>query len=189
VTRANAGLLVVLLLAPGPVLAQSLGDAAAREKQKRAAAGARQPPRVLSNDDLQKNAGTSGKTSADGTTAPAPEPSARVDPDERRHGGQDEGASRKAQLEQAQAAVDAARGGVVEAEARVKALGDKLNPMSPSFIYGAARSGDAVGEEMRTREALKLAETQLATAREALVNANRAYENARSARPSESPDR
>ena len=78
---------------------------------------------------------------------------------------------------------------MVAAEEQVKALGDKLNPMSPSFIYGATQTGDAVGEEMRTREALKQAEAQLGETRDALVKANQAYENARLGRPSESPDR
>ena len=190
-TRAIAPLLrplVFLLIAPGLVLAQSLGDAAARERQKRAAAGPRQPSRVLSNDDLQKEAGTapaSAQASA-ASTAPDPEPSAREDRDQR---GSEKGDSREAQLKQAQAAVDAARAGVVAAEERVKELGDKLNPMSPSFIYGTTQTGDAVGEEMRTREALKQAEGQLAEARDALVKATQAYENTRLGRPSGSPDR
>jgi hypothetical protein len=194
VSRAIGGLLALLLLVPGLARAQSLGDAAAREKQKRAAAGPRPQARVLSNDDLQKDkdAGT-GSKSAPASAAPAATDSGaspRVDPDERGQpsAGKEE-SPREAQLRQAQAAVDEARSAVVSAEERVKALGDKLNPMSPSFIYGAAQSGDAAGEEIRTREELKAAEAQLATARDALVAANRAHENVRQGRVPASSDR
>lgn len=191
--RATAWLLsplVVLLLAPGLVLAQSLGDVAAREQQKREAAGPRPNARVLTNDDLPQRDAGRASTSAPVANAPAPssEPSLGGDRDQRGNENE-EAAPRQTQLEQARAAVDAARSAVVAAEEQVKALGDRLNPMSPSFIYGATQTGDAVGEEMRTREALKQAEAQLGETRDALVKANQAYENARLGRPSESPDR
>jgi hypothetical protein len=184
-------LLALLLLAPGLVLAQSLGDAAARERQKRAAAGTRPPARVLSNDDLPKEGGTApASAQAASSTAPVSQPSRQGDPDQRGQGGEaGEGTPREARLKQAQAAVDAARAGVGAAEERVKELGDKLNPMSPSFIYGSVQTGDAVGEEARTREALKAAEAQLADARDTLVKASQAYENVRLGRDPASPDR
>jgi hypothetical protein len=178
--------LVFLLLAPGLVLAQGLGDVAARERQKREAAGHREKPRVLSNDDLQQKDPGNASTPAEASgTDPESEPSLRGDRDQR---GSQEGAQRQTRLERAQAAVDAARAAVVAAEERVKAQGDKLNPMSPSFIYGGTHTGDAVGEEMRTREELKQAEAQLVEMRDALVKASQAYESARRARPSDSPD-
>ena len=182
--------LFFLLLGPGLVLAQGLGDVAARERQKRQAAGPRPNARVLNNDDLQhKDAGTTSTPApspvAD-ATAPDSAPSLAGDRDER---GNEEAAERQTRVEQAQASVDAARAAVVAAEERVKALGDKLNPMSPSFIYGVTQTGDAVGEEMRTREELKQAEAQLGETRDALVTANQAFENARRGRPSDSPDR
>jgi len=181
--------LFFLLLGPGLVLAQGLGDVAARERQKRQAASPRPNARVLNNDDLQqKDAGTTSTPApspAADATAPDSAPSLGGDRDER---GNEEGAERQTRLEQAQAAVDAARAAVVAAEERVKALGDKLNPMSPSFIYGVTQTGDAVGEEMRTREELTQAEAQLVEMRDALVKASQAFENARLARPSDSPD-
>jgi hypothetical protein len=188
VTRFAPRLLLALaltLVGPGLVQAQGLGDAAAREKQKRAAAGARPPARVLSNDDLPKEGGTAAASAQEASAAPA----STRDPDDRVQGAPEEGTSREAQLKQAQAAVDEARGGVGAAEERVKELGDKLNPMSPSFIYGSMQGGDAVGEEARTREALKAAEAQLAEARSALVKANQAYENVRLGRTPASRDR
>ncbi len=170
-------LALVALLVPGLVLAQGLGDLAARERQKREAAGQREKPRVLTNDDLRKNEPGNASPSA---AAPGPDATAeagssrRGDPD--RRGNED---AAQTALEQAQAAVDAARAAVVAAEERVKALGDKLNPMSPSFIYGTTQGGDAVGEEMRTRDELRQAEAQLTEVRDALVKANQAYEDAR----------
>jgi hypothetical protein len=186
--RATAWLLrplVFLLLAPGLVLAQGLGDVAARERQKRDAAGHREKSRVLSNDDLQQKGPGNASTPAADAAAPDAEPSLRGDRDERRN---EEAAASQTQLEQAQAAVDAARAAVVATEERVKALGDKLNPMSPSFIYGVTQTGDAVGEEMRTREELKQAEARLVDMRDALVKASQAFENVRLARPPDSPD-
>ena len=180
------GPLAFLLLFPGLVLAQGLGDVAARERQRREAAGPGEKPRVLSNADLQPKGPGNASTPADAPGAgPEPEPSLRGDRDQR---GNPEAPAGPTPLEEAQAAVDAARAAVVAAEERVKALGDKLNPMSPSFIYGVIQTGDAVGEEMRTREELKQAEAQLVDMRDALVKASQAYESARRARPSDSPD-
>jgi len=51
--------------------------------------------------------------------------------------------------------------------------------MSPSYVYGQANAADATGEEIRTREALKAADAELAGAREALVQANKNFEDVR----------
>jgi chromosome segregation ATPase len=182
-------LLLVLLafLVPGLAGAQGLGDVAARERQKREAAGTRAKPRVLSNDDLKKE--EAGKPASQSDASPQstagsdqstqePEPSARV-----------EAAERQAQIAQAQANVDNARTAVVAAEERIKELGNKLNPMSPSFIYGASRTGDAAGEELRTREELRQTEAQLAQARDALARAEQVYEDVRLGRPAGSSGR
>jgi hypothetical protein len=178
------GPLAFLLLLPGLALAQGLGDVAARERQKREAAGPVEKPRVLSNADLQPKDSGSASTPAPGA-GPASEPSLRGDLEQ---SGNQEAPAGPTPLEEAQAAVDAARAAVVAAEERVKALGDKLNPMSPSFIYGAVQTGDAVGLEMRTREELTQAQAHLAETRDALVSAGQAYEKVRTARPPASPD-
>jgi len=169
-------LALLMLLAPGLVLAQGLGDAAARERQKREASG-HHKARVITTDDLPKP--DESRASA---PAPAPEAagsrseSGSRDPDQRRVGGE---AAGKPELDQAQARVDEARSAVTAAEERVKELSDKLNPMSPSFIYGGTGQGDMVAEEARTREELQQAQAQLEAARATLVGATQAYEDLR----------
>jgi hypothetical protein len=187
VKRALVGgaLLVALGLGlPGLALAQGLGDAAAREKQKRKATPKGQPVRVITNDDLSKE--DPNKKAEDGSQAAQPGPAASTDTadyqaerESRQAGGATDGDSQQQALAQAQAQVDSARSAVIGAEARVKELGDKLNPMSPSYVYGQANAADATGEEIRTREALKAAEAELAGAREGLVQANKNFEDVR----------
>lgn len=180
-------LVLLALVVPGLAAAQGLGDVAARERQKRAAAGPRAKPRVLSNDDLRKD--EAGKAASQ-ATAPSPESSSDSPsaPGSERAPENEEAAAQRGRLEQAQAEVDSARAAVVAAEARIKDLGDKLNPMSPSFIYGAGQTGDAAGEEIRTRQALQQAEGELGQARDALVRANRSYEDVRQGRPAGSSE-
>ena len=193
-TRALAtrSLLVALVLAlPGLALAQGLGDAAAREKQKRQGAPKSKTTRVITNDDLPKDPDKDKKSeSGEGASpvleAPASSTSSSQAERESRSNTASEADSRQQALDQAQVQVDSARSAVVAAEARVKELGDKLNPMSPSFIYGQAQSGDAAGEEMRTREALRAADAELAGAREALIQANKNLEDVRRGRKTSS---
>jgi hypothetical protein len=167
-------LALLVLLGPGLVLAQGLGDAAARERQKREASGHEEKARVLTNDDLPKSNEGSASTAAAAPEASA-ESSPQRDSDHRATGDEKAGT----ELEKAQARVEEARAAVVAAEERVKALGDKLNPMSPSFIYGGASQGDLVAEEAQTREELRQAEAELADARDALVKATQAAEDVR----------
>ena len=70
IDRRAPALLGLLLLTP-PVAAQSLGEAAARERQRRESAVAA-PSRVLTNDDLEKYA---ERPVHDGAAAPTLEPS------------------------------------------------------------------------------------------------------------------
>jgi hypothetical protein len=173
-------LVFLTLLLAGPALAQGIGSVAAKEKQKRDATGQKEKPKVITNDDLKSEQGKSG------TATPAPEASSTAPASESGNPDAHKYAQAPAEpnpLDQAQAAVDSARGAVIAAEEKVKALGDKLNPMSPSFIYGQAQSGDAAGEEIRTREALRQAEAELAQARDALVKANEAHERVRQGQP------
>jgi hypothetical protein len=188
-------LVLLALLLPGLAGAQGLGDVAARERQKREAAGSRPKARVLSNDDLRKGSEKSAADSAAaaGGSAASQAPATSNQPRNENELGHDQPDAeaedpRQAALAQAQAAVESARSEVVAAEERVKELGDKLNPMSPSFIYGANQTGDAVGEEMRTREALTQAQAQLAQARDALVKANQEHERVSRGLPAGSTD-
>ena len=192
-TRALAtrSLLVALVLAlPGLALAQGLGDAAAREKQKRQTTPKSKTTRVITNDDLRKDEpdkkaeGQGASPAQESGSAPSPSNS-QAERESRSHTAS-ESDSRQQAIDQAQAQVESARSAVIAAEARVKELGDKLNPMSPSFIYGQAQSGDAAGEEMRTREALRAAEAELTGAREGLVQANKNFEDVRQGRKASS---
>ncbi len=189
-TLVRASLLALLaFLVPGLALAQGIGDAAAREKQKRQATPAKAKPKVLTNDDLKKDEPDKPKTEAGSGASPVLEPtpapgSNQADRERSRssEGGEGEGDSRQTSVQQSEARADAARSAVVDAEARVKELGDKLNPMSPSFVYAQPNAADAAGEEARTREALRNAEAQLDAARQALVAANRDLEDVRQGR-------
>ena len=178
-------LVLIVVSVPGLVCAQGLGDVAAKEKQKRQAAPKTKTPRhherrpedgrgqqVEVRDDERRLAddgahadGQQQSGTARGAAAPRAAPIR---------------SSRRSRRRRTQ--VDSARSAVVAAEAHVKELGDKLNPMSPSFIYAQGQTGDAAGEEIRTREALKGAEAQLASARDALVVANRDFEDVRQGR-------
>ena len=183
-------LVTVVLARPGLALAQGLGDAAAREKQKRQTTKSK-TTRVITNDDLRKD--EPDKKAEGQGASPAQEPgssaasssSSQAERESRSHTAS-ESDSRQQAIDQAQAQVESARSAVIAAEARVKELGDKLNPMSPSFIYGQAQTGDAAGEEMRTREALRAADAELAGAREGLVQANKNLEDVRQGRKASS---
>ncbi len=185
---ARSLLVAVVLALPGLALAQGLGDAAAREKQKRQGAPKSKTTRVITNDDLRKD--EPDKKAEGQGASPALESgsssSSYQAERESRSNTASESDSRQQALDQAQAQVDSARSAVVAAEARVKELGDKLNPMSPSFIYGQAQSGDAAGEEIRTREALRAADAELAGAREGLIQANKNFEDVRQGRKTSS---
>jgi hypothetical protein len=179
----RALLVLLALLLPALGLAQGIGDVAARERQKRDTKGPGDKPRVLTNDDLPKREpGKPASAAAAGGGAASGAESSSEDEKIRRQEEKEGGSSpADSAVAQAQANADAARDTVVAAEARLKELQDKLNPMSPSFIYGGTRTGDAVGEEMRTREEMRQAEAELEAARAALVQANQALEDARRA--------
>jgi hypothetical protein len=184
-------LVALVLVLAGLAHAQGLGDAAAREKQKRQATPKSKTTRVITNDDLRKDepdkkAEGQGASPALESGSSAASSSSYQSERESRSNTASESDSRQQALDQAQAQVDSARSAVVAAEARVKELGDKLNPMSPSFIYGQAQTGDAAGEEMRTREALRAADAELAGAREGLVQANKHFEDVRQGRKASS---
>ena len=168
------GLLVFAL--PAWTGAQGLGAVAAREKSKRSAAGAKPGARSFDNADLDRGrrpgttagggegaAGTQSATAGESGSGALSEP----EPD------------RNAQEKPLLDAISAAQEGVAAVEARIRELSDKLNPMSITFIYGAAQSGDAAGEEARTRQELSEAQTDLLQARQALAAAQEALRESR----------
>jgi len=177
-------LVLAALLVPGVVCAQGIGDAAAKEKQKRQANPQKPKARLITNDDLNegKPKSDSGGSGASPTLEKPAASGSHQAERELSRSGEGEGDSRQQAIDRAQAQVDSARSAVIAAEARVKELGDKLNPMSPSFVYGQPNAADAAGEEMRTREALKGAEAELEGARANLVKATRDLEDVRQGR-------
>jgi hypothetical protein len=173
----GTGLLGLLLVAP--TSAQGLGDTANKEKAKRAAKAQekKDPAKSFTNEDLvagrppgaktESSSGGEGQSLSETKPAPAEAP-APVE---------DKAAQERSYLD----AITAAQQSVTAAETKVRALSDKLNPMSVSYIYGAGGSNDA-NEELRVRAELRDAETQLQGARQALVSANQNLQNARQGR-------
>jgi hypothetical protein len=174
--------LIALLVVPAFVSAQGLGDAAAREKQKRKANPNTGKARTITNDDLKKD--EDGKTKSDSGASPTLDKTEAGGQAQRETSRSSEsgGDSQPSAVDRAQAQVDSARSAVVAAEARVKELSDKLNPMSPSFVYAQPNAANATGEEIKAREALRGAEADLDSARASLVKANRDLEDVRQGR-------
>jgi hypothetical protein len=73
-------------------------------------------------------------------------------------------------------------------EKRIRELNDRLNPMSRDYVYGAARSGDAAGEELRIKQELSELEERLVRARQDLARANEGLGAAREPRAPSSSD-
>lgn len=165
VLRAAAAICLVGLVAAAPSAAQGLGDMAARERSKRAAEAKKkkEPPKSFTNEDLEAGRPPGTKPAESAVEAPAPTGV-----------GPPGGAPVEAPLERERAfldAVTAAQQTLTSAETRVRALSEKLNPMSVSYIYGAGGSNDA-NEELRVRAELTQAESDLQAARQALATAN-----------------
>ncbi len=172
------GLLALALPALGA--AQGLGDLAARERARRAQpAKAKAETKVFTNQDL--DAGR--PPSAPGSTEPSAPPEAGVESSPPAPAEDDRMAQERPLLD----AINGAQASVASIEARIRELGEKLNPMSGSFIFGATGSNDA-NEELRVREEMRQAEAQLVEARQALSAANQALQDFRQGRaPSAQP--
>lgn len=176
---------LITLLLGGAVgaRAQGLGDAAARERQKRdAQQKAKEPARVYDDQDLPQHEPEKGdkkKGTGNAATPPVASPS-----------GSDaasENATRRGRVAEAEAAVTTAKAEVDRLEARVRDLQAMLNPMSTTYIYGTRVSGDLASEEARVRDDLRQTEARLADARKAVDAANKGLEDAQLGRSPSSP--
>lgn len=187
-------LVLTLILVPPAVWAQGLGDAAARERQKREKEAGKKAPHSYTNADLRKEepkkdgekgaqAAPQGAVQGEAERARDERPNEAERPAEEGHSPQ----SGNPRVAQAQAQLDAARSSVDGIEARIRELRDRLNPMSGTFIYGPGGSGMA-NEEQQVRQDLTEAEAQLADARKALADATQALQDARQGRPTEKPE-
>jgi hypothetical protein len=167
---------LVFVLALGlPTLgaAQGLGDAAARERARRDGARKPAPARTFTNEDLSEGRppGAGASESVAPAEGGAPVSTSEAPPEE----------SRRTQEAPLIAALDEAQGQVASAEARVKSLQDKLNPMSSDFIFGATGSNSA-NEDAEVREQLTQAQAQLLEARQAVTASAQALADFRQGR-------
>jgi len=177
-----SGLLSAALVTP--LAAQGLGDTAARERAKRSAQeqAKKEPAKVFTNEDLNHGRPAGAKPESGSTDAPPSPASEGQTPPEP---AEDRLAQERPFLD----AIIAARAEVTRAESRVRQLSDKLNPMSMGYIYGAGGSNDA-NEELRVREELRQAASELQAARQGVEAANRNLEDFRQGRqPGSSEER
>ena len=167
------GLLALAL--PALAAAQGLGDAAAREREKRQAAKKPAPAKVYTDDDLAEGrppgtasadgANPSSTTSTPGAASPAPEQSSPE-------------ADRRAEDQQYVEAVTTAQARVAQVEKRIQELQARLNPMSTTYIYGDFNvSGNKAAEEAQVRSQLSEAEGELTAARQDVATATQALQD------------
>ena len=160
--------------------AQGIGDTAARERAKRAkeaAARKAEPARVFTNDDLKEGEEKKASSEAGQDAAPPPPPPPIESRPPSNEGRREQMASDRPFLD----AVSAAENQVRALEARIQELGNKLNPMSGSFIYGPTGS-NSPNEEAQVRAELTQTEAGLVRAREGVAQAQRALEDFRRGR-------
>ncbi len=187
---------LLALVVPAAARAQGLGDAAAHEKAKRQAAKKAGEAKVFTNEDL--NEGRAGTPAGEAATPATPssenpppaadgrrEEPAR-DPDDR----PDEETERRTQEQMYVDALTGARSGVAQIEARIQELQAKLNPMSPTFVYGDFNGlgTDKVAAEADVKAELAQAEVDLNAARQTLADATRALQEFRLGRATAPPE-
>lgn len=169
---ANRALLVALAVLAVPAFAagQGLGDAAARERERRAKTEPKreESPKVYSNADLitSRPAGQRTATEADAGDESRPTrsqgaaqeggvPQAAAGAAAAQEPSASELLEQRARREREfEAAIEAARERVVELERRMTELMQRLNPASTTFIYGPGGTLDLT-EEGRIRAELK----------------------------------
>ncbi len=182
---ARAGvLLACLALLPWPVAAQGIGDAAAKEKDRRAkeaqgtqGQGKAAQPQTFTNDDLPSGKDPAAKDEQAGAPPAAPTPLS-----EPKGAQSDRAASERAYTD----AVAAAQRKVDALGKRLNDLQAMLNPMSSTYIYGGATGGTA-NDEIRVRNEIRDVEGQLAGARQALDAATTALSEFRLGRNPKPP--
>ncbi len=168
-------LMLLVALVPSLLHAQGLGDAAAKERTRRAKD--KPPARVITNADLEQGRPPGAKkpegSDAADQSAPAPAPESAPEPTP----FEDRNAAERPYLD----AITQAQARITAAEARIVELNGKLNPQSTTYIYGPTGSNSA-NEELQVRSELNGADAALTAARAALDEANRALQNARQGR-------
>jgi chromosome segregation ATPase len=185
---------VAALGLPAVAVAQGLGDTAARERERRekeeqAKKGEEAP--VYTNHDLDAiRPPDSDDDDSDEDDAAASEAGdARREERPSRPAGRIRG--RDDDLRPYRDGVSNAQAEVDRIERQLRELSGKLNPMSRDYIYGAAQSVDAAGEELRIKAELNELQGRLVEARQDLAVATESMQAAREGRepnlPSEEP--
>ncbi len=163
-------------LLPVLVLAEGIGDVAARERarrEKQALAGTTEAP-TYTNLDLPQNEPEDGKKAATNETrrtASQSDPLPEVSASSGSERGAAEESSEEVSIEQAEVAARERQVAALEAERQE--LQAKLNPMSGTFIYGGTGS-NSPAEEARVRNRLSALEQEIPKARQALDEAREA---------------
>ena len=158
----------------GASFAQGLGDAAAREREKRKAASTTGEKRVYDNFDLDQGRPPGEKKAEDASSSPGSGAASGESP-----AGQSPEEAQRARVREAEEAVQAAEKEVARLEARQQDLQDMLNPMSVKYVYGQARSMDATAEEQRVRDELAAIPGRIENAKRAVLDAQSALAEAR----------
>jgi hypothetical protein len=180
--RLLAALGLAALIAPAAG-AQGLGDVAARERESREK-GEKKPGMapVFTNDDLDvyRPPGSEDQASESEVSDEDEAESSRSSSASETEGSEGErfeprGVDTAPQTE----AVNRAQAEVDSITRRIRELNDRLNPMSMNYVYGAAASGDAAGEEIRIRNELSGLQERLVEARAELARAHEALSAAR----------
>ncbi|HSB60303.1 MAG TPA: hypothetical protein VLI67_01195 [Vicinamibacteria bacterium] len=166
-------LALAAFLAAGPLLetgrAQSLGEAAARERRKRekekAAREAKPPAPVFTNEDLEGERDPSDQAAGSGgETAEAASDAGRESTGAAQGGGPE--AYWRQRADGAREAIAQAERAVAEAEARADRLGRDGDPLSGLLDPNRLQTLEA--ERARARAAVEAARKSLAAARQAL---------------------
>jgi len=177
--------LLVGLALPALVAAQGLGDAAAREREKRVREKKPATAQVYTNDDLEAGrppeSEGEGESSDGGSSSSSEsgggESSSRAGREEREP-LPDRLAADRPYIE----AVRTAQSEVASIEDQIRQANARLNPMSTDYIYGASGSNDP-NEELRLRQELTELQARLVDARRAVATANEALRSHREGRP------
>jgi 4-amino-4-deoxy-L-arabinose transferase-like glycosyltransferase len=156
--------LLALTLVPGGVLAQSLGQAAAQERERReklSREGKKATGRAFTNEDLK---------GGDGGTKEGAAPTLSQDPPARGEGGTEgaQAALWQKRADRARAALNQWKGRQASIESRLAGLRQELNPMSPSYRLDPNRF-------LRIQEQIRQAESELADVQKQVQTAQEAW--------------
>lgn len=175
----TALLAAAVFIAPAVVRAQSLGDAAAKEKQRREAEKKKHEPGPAYSDDDLKKPGPKGKEGDASTPSSGAAARSSGGSEGSRGGSGRSENSRASESGQSEAAWRSRAGGrsaaraqaaqaVADVQARIDLIQQKLNPQSRNFVI------DTNGQ-LALQHDLTIAQADLEAARKAVADADREW--------------